>query len=282
MIDLHMHSMFSDGTFTPEELVEAGVRNGVTAMALTDHDTTAGVPRFLAAAAAAGMTAFSGVEVSADAGAGTMHILGYGVNPEDSGLIQHLKWIREGRDERNQEILRKLNALGMPLTYPDVTVHAGADVVARPHFAQAMIAKGYVGNKREAFDRFLARGKPAYAERCRLAPEGTFAVIRAAGGLPVLAHPFTLKLKGVAFRNEIMALTAKGLGGLEVYYSEHSPERCRTYRRLADELGLIATGGSDFHGAVSPGVEIGRGFGHLQVPDSVAEALAARLREVKS
>ena len=278
MIDLHMHSLFSDGTFTPEELVAAGAQAGVSAMALTDHDTTAGVPRFLAAAAAAGLKAFAGVEVSADAGAGTMHVLGYGVKPEHEGLIAHLKWIREGREQRNQEILQKLNHLGLTLSYAEVTVHAGADVVARPHFAQAMMAKGYVGNKREAFDRYLARGKPAYAERRRLDPADTFALIRAAGGIPVLAHPFTLKLKGQLFRSEIIALKEKGLGGLEVYYPEHSPERCRTYRRLADELDLVATGGSDFHGAVSPGVEIGRGFGNLHVPDSVVDALESRLQ----
>lgn len=278
MIDLHMHSIFSDGTFTPEELVAEGVRAGLKAMALTDHDTTSGVPRFLAAAQAAGMRAFTGVEVSADASAGTMHVLGYGVEPTNPTLIEHLRWIREGRDERNREILHKLNKLGLRLTYEEVTVHAGADVVARPHFAQAMIAKGYCRNKKDAFDRFLARGKPAYAERRRLEPSGTFELIRGAGGIPVLAHPFTLKLSGAAFRKAIETLKEQGLGGLEVHYPEHSPDLFRTYQKIAQELGLLITGGSDFHGAVSPGIEMGRGFGSLHVPDEVADNLDALLR----
>lgn len=277
MIDLHMHSMFSDGTFTPEELVQEAVRVGLTAMALTDHDTTGGVPRLQAAAQAAGIRAFSGVEVSADATAGTMHVLGYGVDPANKSLIEHLRWIREGRDERNREILHKLNQLGMRLTYEEVAAHAGADVVARPHFAQAMIAKGYARNKKDAFDRFLARGKPAYAERRRLEPESTFGLIRMAGGIPVIAHPFTLRLAGSAFRHAIETFKAQGLGGLEVHYPEHTPDLFREYRRVAHDLDLLATGGSDFHGAVSPGIEMGRGFGSLHVPDEVADQLSALL-----
>ena len=278
MIDLHMHSLFSDGTFTPEELVASGVKNGVRAMALTDHDTTDGVARFVAAAQAAGLQAFSGVEVSADCDLGSVHVLGYGMDPAHPGFIKSLAWIRQGREERNQEILERLNRLGLALTYEEVTSHAGADVVARPHFALAMMAKGYVSNKREAFDRYLARGKPAYAERRRFDPGQTFALIREAGGLPVLAHPFTLKLSGAAFRNPVTEFKSMGLAGLEVYYPEHAPDLVRTYLSLARELDLLVTGGSDFHGAVSPGIEIGRGFGHLLVPDEVALALAGRLQ----
>ncbi len=277
MIDLHMHSMFSDGTFTPEELVKEACRIGLTAIALTDHDTTAGVPRLLEAAAKASLRAFTGVEVSADASAGTMHVLGYGVDPANQTLVEHLKWIREGRDERNQEILHKINRLGMRLTYEEVTAHAGADVVARPHFAAAMIAKGYARDKKDAFDRFLAKGKPAYAERRRLEPEDTFSLIRTAGGLPVLAHPFSLRLAGAAFRDAIKLYKAQGLGGLEVHYPEHTPDLFREYRRVAQDLDLLITGGSDFHGAVSPAIEMGRGFGSLHVPDEVADQLAARL-----
>lgn len=277
MIDLHMHSLFSDGTYTPEELVAAGVKNGVSALALTDHDTTDGVNRFLSAARAAGLQAFSGVEVSADCDLGSVHVLGYGMDPAHPGFIKSLAWIRQGREERNREILDRLNRLGLPLTYEDVTSHAGADVVARPHFALAMMAKGYVSNKREAFDRYLARGKPAYAERRRFDPAQTFALIKEAGGLPVLAHPITLRQAGGTFRKTVEEFKAQGLAGLEVYYPEHAPDLVRTYLALARDLDLLATGGSDFHGAVSPGVEIGRGYGHLKVPDEVAQALADRL-----
>lgn len=277
MIDLHMHSIFSDGTFTPEELIAEGARVGLRAMALTDHDTTGGVARFLAAAQAAGIRAFTGVEVSSDIPVGTMHVLGYGMDPTDRTLIEHLRWIREGRNERNQEILHKLNRLGMRLTYADVTAHAGADVVARPHFAQAMIAKGYVQNKKEAFDRFLARGKPAYADRRRLDPPATFELIRTSGGLPVLAHPFTLKLSGSAFRKAVEMYKEQGLAGLEVHYPEHGADLFKAYSRVARDLDMLVTGGSDFHGAVSPGLELGRGFGSLHVPDEVADELQVRL-----
>lgn len=275
MIDLHMHSIFSDGTFTPEELIAEGVQAGLKAMALTDHDTVGGVPRFLAAAAQAGMRALTGVEVSSDAGTGTMHVLGYGVDPKDASLLQHLAWIRQGRDERNQEILQKLNRLGLHLTYHEIASYAGADVVGRPHFAQAMIAKGYARDKKDAFDRFLARGKPAYAERRRLDPAGTMELIRGAGGVPILAHPFTLKLAGGALKRALQELADVGLMGLEVYYSEHTPDMQRTYAKLAKDLGLIGTGGSDFHGAVSPGIHMGRGFGSLKVPDDVLDQIEA-------
>lgn len=275
MIDLHMHSIFSDGTFTPEELVAEGLRIGLKAMALTDHDTTGGVPRFLEAARAAGLRAMTGVEVSADSETGTMHVLGYGVDHTDPNLAQHLAWIREGRQARNAEILHKLNRLGLRLTAEEVAAYAGADVVGRPHFAQAMIAKGYARDKKDAFDRYLARGKPAYAERRRLDAAGTLELIRSAGGVPSLAHPFTLKLEGSALKKELARLADLGLLGLEVYYSEHTPDMQRSYMKMARDLRLVPTGGTDFHGTVSPGIQMGRGFGSLQVPDTVIDEIEA-------
>lgn len=276
MIDLHMHSIFSDGTSTPEELIEEGNRAGLTAMALTDHDTVSGVARFLTAAQTAGIRALSGVEVSADSDTGTMHILGYGVDPANPSLVEHLAWIRQGRDERNQEILQKLNQLGLRLTYEEIASYAGADVVGRPHFAQAMIAKGYVRDKRDAFDRYLARGKPAYAERRRLDPGGTLELIRGAGGVPVLAHPFTLKLSLMKLKSHLEGLRAQGLQGLEVYYSEHTPAMQADFARLAKSLDLVATGGTDYHGKVSPGIRLGVGFGSLRIPDAIFDEILAR------
>lgn len=277
MIDLHMHSNFSDGSKTPEELVELGRAAGLRAMALTDHDTVSGVPRFLEAAAAAEIPAMSGVEVSAEIEVGTLHVLGYGVNPRSGILIEHLRWIRDGRAARNSEILQKLNRMGLRLSDADIARAAGAEVVGRPHIAQAMIAKGYVRNKREAFDRYLARGKPAYAERRRLDARATLELIRAAGGLPVIAHPFTLKLTAREMRPFLKKLIEAGLAGIEVYYTEHSGEMQRQYRELAEEMDLLATGGSDYHGDMSPGIELGRGSGGLLVPDKVWDAVQAKL-----
>lgn len=272
-----MHSNFSDGSKTPEELIALGRASGLRAMALTDHDTVSGVPRFLAAAAESMMPAISGVEVSAEIEVGTLHVLGYGVNTRSGFLTEHLRWIRDGRAERNSEILLKLNRMGLRVSEADVAGAAGAEVVGRPHIARALIAKGYVRNKREAFDRYLARGRPAYAERRRLDARGTMDLIRAAGGLPVIAHPFTLKLTAREMRTFLKKLVEAGLAGIEVYYTEHSGEMQRQYRELAEDLDLLATGGSDYHGDMTPGIELGRGSGGLLVPDKVWDAVQAKL-----
>ncbi len=273
-----MHSTFSDGTFTPEQLVELGKSIGLKAMALTDHDTTGGVARFMAAAALVGIHTLSGVEVSADPPAGTMHVIGYGVNPDDPSLIEHLKWIREGRDARNSEILHKLNQLGLRITMEDVKKFAREDVVARPHFAQVMIEKGYVRDKKEAFEKYLARGKSAYSERRRLAPDSVMSLIRNAGGVPVLAHPFSLKVGKAELKNVLGKLKDAGLMGIECYYPEHTPEMQQEYLKLARELELIATGGSDFHGTAGYS-RMGEGYGNLYVPDDVIDRIeGARIK----
>lgn len=274
MIDLHMHSTFSDGTCTPEELVAIGAKLGLRGMALTDHDTTDGVPRFLEAARAAGLRALTGVEVSADPPSGTMHVLGYGVAPDHSRLIEHLKWIREGRDARNREILHKLNQLGIRITMADVRKFATEEVVARPHFAQALIEKGHARDKKDAFNRYLGRGKPGYAERRRLTPEAVMALIRDAGGVPVLAHPFSLGLEKGDLKKLLIRLKDAGLAGIECYYPEHTAEMRKTYLKLSREIGLVATGGSDFHGAAGYS-RMGEGHGSLDVPDDVFDRVEA-------
>ena len=189
MIDLHVHSTFSDGSFTPEELIGEAARIGLSAIALTDHDTTDGVPRFTAAAVSTSIRAIAGVEISADVKSGTMHMLGYMIDPDNQTLIERLKWLREGREVRNAEILEKLNKLGFGLTWEEVAAFAGEDVVGRPHFAQALLARDLVKDKNEAFDKYLGKGKPAYADRRRMTPENSIQLIREAGGVPVLAHP---------------------------------------------------------------------------------------------
>ncbi|MBU1908850.1 MAG: PHP domain-containing protein [Verrucomicrobia bacterium] len=276
MIDLHAHSIFSDGSLTPEELIEQACAAGLRAVALTDHDTTAGLSRFLAAAEGRPVRAIPGVEISADFSPGTMHMLGYFIRPADPALEERLVWIREGRDKRNAEILGKLNALGFSIAWDEVARHAGADVVGRPHFAQVLLERDIVKTKDEAFDRYLGKGKPAYAERRRFSIEDSIALIRAAGGVSVLAHPFTLGLDDARLRLLVERLAGQGLGGLEVYYSEHSSGLQQAYSRLAADFGLVATGGSDFHGALTPDVKLGSGFGGLRVPDEVVEKLEAR------
>lgn len=276
MIDLHTHSIFSDGSLTPEELITAAMAARLTAVALTDHDTTAGVPRFLAAAQRGGLRGVAGVEVSAEHHPGALHMLGYFFDPAHTGLQEKLARLRAGRTERNREILQHLHALGVELTWDEVHALAGGEVVGRPHFARALIARGHVKDKDEAFARFLARGKPAYAERFRLTPAASIQMIRAAGGVAVLAHPCSLKLGQKQLRALLVELRDAGLGGVEVYHSEHNAAQTKLFQRLATELGLALTGGSDFHGALTPDLKLGRGFGALRIPDELLHALEAR------
>lgn len=277
MIDLHMHSYFSDGTFSPEELIAAGGEACLEAMALTDHDNVGGIPRFLAAAQQQGMKAISGVEVSADVEKGALHILGYGVRHDDAIFQRQLNWILAGRDERNKEILSKLARAGIPITMDEVKACAGSEVIGRPHFAEALIRRGYARNKRDAFGRYLARGRVAHAERRRLSAEDAVTFIREAGGVPSIAHPFSLELDYDDLFDFCAYLKDYGLMALECYYPEHTPSMTREYLGIVEELDLIPTGGSDFHGAATPDLKLGRGFGRLNIGYEVFDRIAAAM-----
>lgn len=275
VIDLHMHSTFSDGSLTPTELIELGAQVGVKAMALTDHDSTQGVPEFFRAGQEKGIETITGVEISVDVEPGTMHMLGYHMDLGNEQFQATLAEVRVGREERNTKILTKLNELGLAITWDDVKQHAREDVVGRPHFALALIAKGYAKDKDEVFTKYLGKGKVAYMERFRLTPKDAIAAIAGAGGVPVLAHPFTLKLSSEKLRRYVRELAELGLRGVEVHYSEHAQDRVELYKLLATENGLLMTGGSDFHGILNPNIHLGRGFGSLRVADDVLLGLAA-------
>lgn len=277
MIDLHTHSTFSDGSFTPEQLVGEAERLRLSALALTDHDSIAGLKQFRAACVNRPVRGISGVEISVDCNPddATMHILGYFINPDDEELNGHINRLREGRHHRNEEILKRLNAMGLIVTMNEVSSFAGEQNVGRLHFAQALVARGYVRTHQEAFDKYLAKGKAGYASRLRLKPIDGVAMIRRAGGIAVLAHPFTLKLGKQALAECVRGLVQGGLQGLEVYYPQHTPKLVRHYLDLAKQFRLVATGGTDFHGAPMPDIKLGRGFGDLEVPDSVLDQLDA-------
>ena len=277
MIDLHMHSSFSDGSFTPEELVNTAVELKITAVSLTDHDTMAGVPRFLEAGARHNLQVITGVEISTDYKGRGMHVLGYGMDIANRELQESLDWIRSVREARNMEILEKLNRLGFTMTWEEVVSRSGEDVVGRPHFAQTLIDKGYVKDKYEAFDKLLGHGKPGYADRRRLDPEAGIRIIRKAGGVAVLAHPFTLNLSNTGLRALLQELHQVGLGGIEAYYAEHKPDMQEMYLKMASEYDLLVTGGTDFHGALTPMLRIGYGFGSLNVPDSLLAPLLEKI-----
>jgi len=272
MIDLHTHSTHSDGTLTPSELAAAASAAGLSAAALTDHDTISGVPEFIAAAPG-GLRAVPGVEISAEFAPGGMHLLGYGFRLDDPDLGALLGRLRAGRAERNRAILERLADHGLPLDWEEVAALAGGEVVGRPHIAQAMTARGHVADPTEAFRRWLARGRPAYVSRYRPSPEDAVAVIAAAGGAPALAHPVTLELSGGPLVALVRRLRDAGLRGIEAHHPEQTPSARRAYAKLAADHGLVAVGGSDFHGARTPGLRLGRGFGDLRVPDDALSRL---------
>lgn len=257
LIDMHVHSTSSDGTFAPEQLPLAAKRRHLSFVSLTDHDTTSGLKRFGTACRNEKISGLYGIELSADADF-TMHILGYRVRLGCEALESRLEDVRAYRDRRNVEICAKLQSLGMG----DITVEGAAafskgEVVARPHIAQMMIARGYVSSIREAFNRYIGAGAPAYVPRVRPSAEECIEMISAAGGLAVLAHPAQTRLSDDNLEKLLARLKDVGLWGLESIYSSHSPEQICKYLSLADKFGLYSTAGSDFHGANSPGTELG-------------------------
>ena len=276
MLDLHVHSSFSDGSETPGALVKMAKAAHVGALALTDHDNAFGVPEFLDACRAEDVTGIAGIEVSANIEEGTLHILGLGIDAANEALREALDEVLQGRDERNMRMLEKLRDLGFNMTFDEVREIAGEDVVGRPHFAQVMVARGWVENVGEAFDRYLGKGGEAYVDRFRLQPEEAVALIRGAGGVAVVAHPTTITDDFAKLGETMAELADAGVRGIEAYYTGHSPEVTLECLRIAKRLGLLVTGGSDFHGlTVKPGVRIGVGDGALFVPDRLLDPLLA-------
>jgi predicted metal-dependent phosphoesterase TrpH len=270
MIDLHIHSTNSDGSEEPPDLVSDGVKAGLTAMALTDHDTMDGVGDFLDACRKENMTGIAGIEISGDVGdsGGTLHILGYGIDPDNPEVAESLQKVRDGRQWRNEQILEKLNGLGLELEWAEVEACSGEDVIGRVHFAQALINRGYVSSVPEAFEKYLSKDAPAYVNRYRLYPDEAVRIIRAAGGVAVVAHPFTWEEDIAELEKGLVRLRQAGLYGIEAMHSDHTNEQTVALLRLAKKLGLQTTGGSDFHGAAKPDIALGRGFGKLEVPDA--------------
>lgn len=274
MIDLHVHSIYSDGCDTPAELVKLALSSGVKALALTDHDTTDGVEDFILACKEASLPGIVGVELSAHVSSGTLHILGLGFNPSDKPLMDALVRIRNSREERNHRILEKLNQLGVALTWEEVQSFAGDEVVGRPHFAQAMIARGMAESVAEVFERFLQKGAPAYVDRFRPSPAECVELIRNAGGIPVVAHPLSWEYDIPALEAGLLELKEAGLLAIEAYHSSHSGGDVVELLRLANKHKFLVTGGSDYHGsAVKPNVRLGLGNGSTPAPDSLLPSL---------
>lgn len=270
-IDLHTHSTFSDGTFTPLQLVKYAEEKGLKAFAITDHDTTEGIKE--AKSIETNVEVISGVEISTRYDKKEIHIVGLYVNENDADLNKQLKYYREKRVTRNFEILEKLNSLGVDITIDDVKESCTGDVISRAHIAKALVSKGFVGSYTEAFDRYLGDNKCAYVPRETLNYEESMELITKAGGVPVLAHPLLYKMGDTNLENMMVKLRQKGLKAVEVYYSTHSNSDTQHVMAMANRVGLIYSGGSDFHGATKPKIDMGTGMGKLAVPYEILEKI---------
>lgn len=278
-IDLHAHTTASDGSLSPTELVQKAVGLGLAALAVTDHDTIGGLPEALGAAAGAGLDLVPGVELSVEDGGGRFHLLGFLIDPQNETLLRTLEEIRKSRAARNAQMAERMEALGLPVTMDDVRAEAGedAEVIARPHFAQALIRKGVVGSVAEAFDTYLSTDRPLYMPKQVLTPKDAITLLHGAGGLAVMAHPGLVPLGDDALAARVESLaTDAGLDGIEAYYSQHTPEQTERFVALARRLGLLVTGGSDFHGTPKPHVPLGIVFEGKAAPSELLDALRAR------
>ena len=281
-IDLHIHSTASDGTLTPPQLIQMALDLGLQAVAITDHDTLEGVQQALEIRIPTHLRFLPGVEISTQppegfAINGSMHVLGYDMDVNHAPLQQALTELQQARDNRAPLIVEKLNRIGIPIDMAQVMAHVGDGSIGRPHIASALIEAGIVKDVDEAFDRYLSKGRPGYVDKYRIDYRRAFELIHQAGGVPVLAHPDLLPGgRSPRMDDLIKQLCQEGLMGVEVYYSHHPAEAVAFYLDLAKRFDLLVTGGSDFHGDLTPEVSMGTGRGDLFVPYVVYEALMSK------
>jgi predicted metal-dependent phosphoesterase TrpH len=247
-IDLHTHSTASDGAFSPSEVVRLALVHRLDVLALTDHDSTNGIAEAQAAARGTPLSVLPGIELATTPPDGnTMDVLGYLYDPDDAALQARLDALRANRLDRAALMVERLAGLGVPVSYERVLEIAGEGAVTRPHVAQALLEAGQVATFQEAFDRFLGDGRPANVPHAKLTPQEAIALLHAAGGVAVLAHPIRLVEMGLNPEAVVADLTPHGLDGLEVYYPDHTPDFTLRMRVLARRFELVMTGGSDFH-----------------------------------
>jgi len=285
MIDLHAHSSASDGSYSPEALVAMAVERDLSVLALTDHDTIAGVPEAREAAKAAGLGFVAGIELDIEWRPGECHLLGYGLDYPDTGLEDLLVRVNRLRRERNLEIVERMRSAGIEADYARVEALAAGGTVGRPHFARHLVELGAVKNVQQAFDRYLAKDRPFFIDRKSITLDEGIAVIRAAGGVPVLAHPLSLYVSWGRMQEVISNFRDRGLVGLEAWHPAVRIVEGERLEALARSLGLFVTAGSDFHGLARPERKLGCTAGRRVIDDrfyndELAPVLAARPERV--
>lgn len=280
-VDLHTHTTYSDGTLSPEDLVKHARAEGLSAIAICDHDTVAGVREGMDQGKVQGIEVIPGVELSIEfplPSGGHMHILGLFIDPESPGLLHGLDWLRQNREARTPKVLKILNENDVHITEEDVKQEAGDGSVGRPHIARVLMNKRYVTSIQEAFDRYLKKGAVAYVPKEKFPIEKGISMIREADGIPILSHPVHLGLDVEELASLIPKLKEHGLMGIEAYYPDHTPDNTALFLSLAKEHDLLVSGGTDFHGENKPKISIGVGFGNMDIPYTLVE----RMKEVIS
>lgn len=272
LIDLHTHSSCSDGSMTPSELITHAKNEGLSAVALTDHDCTTGLKEAAAKALSLGIEFVPGVEFSVNSDAES-HIVGLFIDPDCPDIASALEKAREERLEKNFEVSQNLKKAGMDVSLDEARKFAGGALLCRAHFAKAMVEKGYVASVKEAFDLYLAPGKCGYSPTVAMSAQKAISVIKKSGGAAFLAHVHHTKKEGAELEAYLKELKSYGLDGIEGYYSEYTPSQGESYRALAKKLGLQLSGGSDFHGRMKPHIKIGRGFGEMRIPYFLLEKI---------
>ena len=277
MIDLHTHSSASDGELSPSELISLGKKNGLRALALTDHDTVAGIAEARAKASELELSFIAGVEIEIYFDPGEFHLLGLGIDEQYPELLRALAELADARTFRNERIVELFHSEGISIDLAEIGALAGTQRIGRPHIAEALLRKGLVRSRQEAFDKYLGKGKPFYLSKDCLELDYALKLIRGAGGLAVVAHPYSLfigKPKLAALMDE---WKSSGIAGIEAYHPAAKLGQCRILERMARERGFLVTAGSDFHSLKKPECGIGRTAGGLPIDDSYFEELVSFL-----
>jgi predicted metal-dependent phosphoesterase TrpH len=273
MIDLHTHSSMSDGTYTPEALMDLALETGLGALALTDHDTLAGLDRAAARARGTPLVLVPGVELEIACDTGEFHLLGLGLDGDRGGLEEALATVRRDRHDRNVRMVAHLASSGIPVTLEELAAVSGGGVVSRAHFARLLVQKGVVKRTEDAFSRYIGKGRPFYEPRRTLELKDAVRLVARAGGVAVVAHPLSLGLAGAALRQKLAHARDAGVAGIEAWHPKATVRDCRRLERLAVSIGLAVTAGSDFHGLNLPQRRLGYTAGGLAIDDRYVSVL---------
>jgi len=279
-VELHTHSVYSDGTATPAELIQMAADRNIKGFALTDHDTVEGVQEAIRHGQELNIPVISGIEISASHRQYSLHILGYGIDPNNQELLDWLARLQQGRSERNRNILEKLAVMGISITAQELEQVSGCGQAGRPHIARLLKDKGYVTNTQQAFSFYLGRNKPAWCSRYASLASEAIAILHQAGGIAVLAHPGIIDKGMKELPMLFRELSERGLDGVEVFYPTHSRKVKKRLQLLAEKYNLLCTGGSDYHGDLHGRLFAGEA-GAICPPDSIMVELLERLQYVQ-